>query len=204
MCGGTVRHEKWVSKMKKFFSLLMVVLVFLLLSGCSERHELVGTWEYENNSTRSFTFNRNGTGLEIGASGRELPFYWTVEENQFNQYHSRENMAVGHSFDVWSYRVEDDNLILIWLGLTRERAEIYSCKVIIKVYTQSRENLITLQKDGFDMSGHTEKRLSNFLLWQCAYSEFWFTDILWPDFSAKVLEEAILDYSKRKRRYGGI
>ena len=49
-----------------------------------------------------------------------------------------------------------------------------------------------------------EKRLSNFLLWQCAYSEFWFTDVLWPDFSAKILDEAILDYSKRKRRYGGI
>jgi len=49
-----------------------------------------------------------------------------------------------------------------------------------------------------------EKRLSNFLLWQCAYSEFWFTDVLWPDFSEKILNEAIFDYSNRKRRYGGI
>lgn len=49
-----------------------------------------------------------------------------------------------------------------------------------------------------------EKRLSNFLLWQCAYAEFWFTDVLWPDFSEKILDEAILDYSKRKRRYGGL
>jgi undecaprenyl diphosphate synthase len=49
-----------------------------------------------------------------------------------------------------------------------------------------------------------EKRLSNFLLWQCAYSEFWFTDIYWPDFSEKVLDEAMLDYSRRKRRYGGL
>jgi undecaprenyl diphosphate synthase len=49
-----------------------------------------------------------------------------------------------------------------------------------------------------------EKRLSNFLLWQCAYSEFWFTDILWPDFSEKALDEAIADYSKRGRRYGGL
>ena len=49
-----------------------------------------------------------------------------------------------------------------------------------------------------------EKRLSNFLLWQCAYSEFWFTDVLWPDFSDKILNEAIFDYSNRKRRYGGI
>jgi undecaprenyl diphosphate synthase len=49
-----------------------------------------------------------------------------------------------------------------------------------------------------------EKRLSNFLLWQCAYSEFWFTDVLWPDFNRKILDEAILDFSGRKRRYGGI
>ena len=49
-----------------------------------------------------------------------------------------------------------------------------------------------------------EKRLSNFLLWQCAYSEFWFTDVLWPDFNEKILNEAILDFSNRKRRYGGI
>ena len=49
-----------------------------------------------------------------------------------------------------------------------------------------------------------EKRLSNFLLWQCAYSEFWFTDICWPDFNRKVLDEAISDYTKRKRRYGGL
>ena len=49
-----------------------------------------------------------------------------------------------------------------------------------------------------------EKRLSNFLLWQSAYSEFWFTDVLWPDFTEKILDEALLDYSGRKRRYGGI
>ena len=49
-----------------------------------------------------------------------------------------------------------------------------------------------------------EKRLSNFLLWQCAYSEFWFTEVLWPDFNEKILNEAIWDYSNRKRRYGGI
>jgi undecaprenyl diphosphate synthase len=48
-----------------------------------------------------------------------------------------------------------------------------------------------------------EKRLSNFLLWQCAYSEFWFTDVLWPDFTEKTLNEAIVDFSGRKRRYGG-
>lgn len=49
-----------------------------------------------------------------------------------------------------------------------------------------------------------EIRLSNFLLWQCAYSEFWFTDIYWPDFRGEHLLVAISDYQNRKRRFGGI
>ena len=49
-----------------------------------------------------------------------------------------------------------------------------------------------------------EKRLSNFLLWQSAYSELWFTDVLWPDFNEEVFKQALLDYQQRKRRYGGI
>ena len=48
-----------------------------------------------------------------------------------------------------------------------------------------------------------EQRLSNFLLWQCAYSEFWYTDVLWPDFSKKTLEKAIFDFGKRNRKFGG-
>jgi len=49
-----------------------------------------------------------------------------------------------------------------------------------------------------------EKRISNFLLWQAAYSEFVFTDVLWPDFSRADLEAAIEEYRHRNRRYGGL
>ena len=49
-----------------------------------------------------------------------------------------------------------------------------------------------------------EKRLSNFLLWQCAYAEFIFTDTLWPDFKKEDLDAALLEYQHRQRRYGGI
>ena len=49
-----------------------------------------------------------------------------------------------------------------------------------------------------------EKRLSNFLLWQCAYSEFVFMDILWPDFTPADLDKAIEEFSARSRRFGGI
>ncbi len=49
-----------------------------------------------------------------------------------------------------------------------------------------------------------EVRLSNFMLWQLAYTEFWFTDTLWPDFEEETFLEAIHAYQKRNRRYGGL
>jgi undecaprenyl diphosphate synthase len=48
-----------------------------------------------------------------------------------------------------------------------------------------------------------EVRLSNFLLWQAAYAEMWFTDVLWPDFTPAHLEEALTSFAGRERRYGG-
>jgi undecaprenyl diphosphate synthase len=49
-----------------------------------------------------------------------------------------------------------------------------------------------------------EMRISNFLLWQIAYAEIWVTDVLWPDFRRKHLLQAVIDFQKRERRYGGI
>jgi len=48
-----------------------------------------------------------------------------------------------------------------------------------------------------------EVRLSNFLMWQTAYSEFYFTKVLWPDFDKKQIDKALLFYSQRRRRFGG-
>ncbi len=49
-----------------------------------------------------------------------------------------------------------------------------------------------------------KQRLDNFLLWQCAYTEFVFTDTCWPDFTRETLREAIADFQSRDRRYGGL
>ncbi|HQX27625.1 MAG TPA: isoprenyl transferase [Alphaproteobacteria bacterium] len=49
-----------------------------------------------------------------------------------------------------------------------------------------------------------EQRISNFLLWQCAYSELVFTDTLWPDFDREDLEQAVQDFARRERRFGAI
>jgi undecaprenyl diphosphate synthase len=65
-----------------------------------------------------------------------------------------------------------------------------------------------LYTDGFpdvDLIVRTsgEMRTSNFLIWQSAYSEYYFTPVLWPDFDEKELEKALLSYSRRQRRFGG-
>ena len=49
-----------------------------------------------------------------------------------------------------------------------------------------------------------EKRISNYLLWQCAYSEFYYTDTLWPDFDEKEFDKALIAYQSRDRRFGGL
>jgi undecaprenyl diphosphate synthase len=49
-----------------------------------------------------------------------------------------------------------------------------------------------------------EKRLSDFLLWECAYAELWFTDRMWPDFDTNDLDAALEDFRGRERRFGGV
>ncbi len=68
------------------------------------------------------------------------------------------------------------------------------------------ENLYTagMPDPDFIIRPSGEYRLSNYLIWQSAYAEYWFSDILWPDFKPKHLDTAIEDYLKRNRRYGGI
>ena len=49
-----------------------------------------------------------------------------------------------------------------------------------------------------------EYRVSNFLIWQLAYSELWFSNVLWPNFKPKHLDEAIESFARRNRRFGGV
>ena len=93
------------------------------------------------------------------------------------------------------------------------RAEIVrACNAIaqdgIKTVTEEEieKRLYTAGLPDIDLVIRTsgEMRLSNFFLWQCAYAEFYFTDVLWPDFKKKELERALEWFSSRKRRYGGI
>ncbi len=66
------------------------------------------------------------------------------------------------------------------------------------LYTAGLPNVDLLIRTG------DELRLSNFLIWQTTYSEYHFTKVLWPDFSKKDIEKALLSYSRRHRRFGGL
>ncbi len=66
------------------------------------------------------------------------------------------------------------------------------------LYTNSLPEVDLVIRTGGDL------RISNFLLWQSAYAEFYFTDVLWPDFDEKEIEKALISFSQRERRFGGV
>jgi undecaprenyl diphosphate synthase len=72
--------------------------------------------------------------------------------------------------------------------------------------TQFERELLTAGMPDPDLLIRTsgEQRISNFMLWQCAYAELVFVDTLWPDFGKEHLEQAIAEFRRRERRYGGV
>ena len=68
------------------------------------------------------------------------------------------------------------------------------------------DNLYTASSPDPDLIVRTagEVRTSNFLMWQSAYSEYYFTDVLWPDMNSEEVDKAVIDFSKRKRNFGGV
>lgn len=65
------------------------------------------------------------------------------------------------------------------------------------------QNIYTVPDCDLIIRPSGEQRLSNFLLWQAAYSEFWYSDVMWPDFSVQNLYKALSDFENRNRRFGG-
>ena len=82
-----------------------------------------------------------------------------------------------------------------------ERSEITQGQIDMTMLESELSLADTPNPDLFIRTGG-EHRVSNFLLWQLAYTEFYFTDVLWPDFSPHEMQKALDDYSQRQRRYG--
>lgn len=124
---------------------------------------------------------------------------------------------INHEIDVIEDYTKDRNGMLLYLAINYGgRQEITQSVRRLAAQAASgeiRAEEITEQmlSDGMDtpdadliIRPSGELRLSNFLLWQSAYSEFWFSDINWPDFTTKDFARAILDYQSRNRRFGGV
>jgi undecaprenyl diphosphate synthase len=94
---------------------------------------------------------------------------------------------------------------------------VHACKGICSKVQSGELTVDDITEDSFERELYTlhappvdllvrtsgEYRISNFLLWQCAYAEFYFTDVFWPDFNREELNKALIDFSKRSRRFGG-
>jgi undecaprenyl diphosphate synthase len=96
----------------------------------------------------------------------------------------------------------------IWQAIEKIVQKVETGKVkhgeVTQEYFQSLLCLHNLPEPDLFIRTSGEQRISNFLLWQLAYTELYFTDVLWPDFHEHILEEALLAYAKRERRFGGL
>lgn len=95
---------------------------------------------------------------------------------------------------------------------------VHACKSICKKVADGQLSIDQIDEDSFQKELYTldappvdllirtsnEYRISNFLLWQCAYAEFYFTSVFWPDFNRTELTKALIDFSNRGRRFGGV
>ncbi|MBQ4154247.1 MAG: isoprenyl transferase [Clostridia bacterium] len=98
-----------------------------------------------------------------------------------------------------------DELVHAVQGIAREVAEgRVECSEITEQLISERLYTKGQPDPDFIIRPSGEFRLSNYLIWQSAYAEFWFSDVLWPDFSPRHLEKAIDDYNLRNRRFGGV
>jgi len=119
--------------------------------------------------------------------------------------------------DVISKTSENDGMILNLALSYGSRMEILdAAKKLAEEFKDGKISLSDVDEEGFESYLYTadlppldlmirtsgEMRISNFLLWQMAYAELWFTPVLWPDFNKKHLFKAILDYQQRERRFG--
>ena len=124
---------------------------------------------------------------EIESAERESAGRTGMTVNMAINYGGREEIA--RAARLLAEQVKDGTL---------SPEEIGEKQVAAALYTAGQPELDLLIRP----SG--EKRISNFLLWQCAYAEFVFMDILWPDFTPADLDASIEEYRRRHRRFGGI
>jgi undecaprenyl diphosphate synthase len=144
----------------------------------------------------------NNVRIDAIGDMENLPAY-TREAVQYAIDRTRDNSGLQLNFAI-NYGSRHE----ILHAMKKMLAEINDTKLSLEELDEQKfsEYLYTSGMKDPDLLIRTggEKRLSNFLLWQLAYTEFWFTDVLWPDFSENDFLHALEEYQQRKRRFGGI
>ena len=148
----------------------------------------------------------NLKGIEKKLSKRQIRLKVIGEQNHLSdslketfkniENNSKENtgMILNIAFNYGS----KDELIHVFQKLQQDQMPFTKENVDKYLYTSESKDVDLLIRTSGEM------RISNFLLWQIAYSEFYFTDVYWPDFTPKELDKAIEAYNTRDRRFGGI
>ncbi|MEM7480651.1 MAG: isoprenyl transferase [Acidobacteriota bacterium] len=146
------------------------------------------------------TLIKNGIRLQVLGRWRELdPSVVAVLENALDATKDGENMGLNIALN-YSGRCEivDACRRIVTEWAAGKGADIDEETLGRYLYTSGQPDPDLLIRTSGEM------RVSNFLLWQIAYSEIWFTDTLWPDFRRGTLFEAILDFQARDRRFGAV
>lgn len=144
------------------------------------------------------TLQKNNIRFQVIGRWREMPeevvrdLEWGIAETQ---------KSTGLLFNIalnYGGRTELVDAFRTLFGQVQDPAKIDEQAISDRLYTAGQPDPdLMIRTSG-------ELRISNFLLWQIAYAEIWVTDVLWPDFRKQHLYQAIIDYQKRERRYGGI
>ncbi len=162
--------------------------------------EVSGLFELLVTFIRSYLSEMHEKGIRLRHIGRlrQLPDELQTEiENAANTTKDNTRMTLNVAFNYGGRpEIVDATRRIIAEGISPE--DITEETFAKYLYTTDSPDVDLLIRTG------DETRLSNFLLWQTAYSEYHFTKVLWPDFRKRDLDRALLSYSKRKRRFGGL
>ena len=140
---------------------------------------------------------------------KQIKLTWIGNE----EYVSEDNIQKIRAFEGKSRNCQGLNFIIAFNYGGRDEI----IRAVNKIIEESRTTSLVIDENNFDAFLQTKAipdvdllirtsgqlRISNFLIWKLAYSELYFTDVLWPNFDKKDFDKALLEYNKRERRYGG-
>ena len=144
--------------------------------------------------------NFKGENIRLQFIGDRTPLDEDIKELMLNAEKESENATGLHLNMAINYGGRDEivNAVKNIVEKGYSPDEISEDLISSELYTAGQPD------PDFIIRPSGEYRLSNYLIWQSAYAEYWFSDVLWPDFKPHHLDKALEEYSRRNRRFGGV